>query len=162
MLVCGALLVGVVAGPAGATTSAPSATNNVRGLYGDTKDDGRCPPNPGEFEGQQQHQPLVGLTKTRFGPALLKLDLCQIFTGALGGRSLGGTFSLTTFAGTLRGRVDHGIIGFGAMDHITAALVVERGSFLLSRVRGSMEFETRLPRDTRAFDGTLTTSLNHV
>jgi hypothetical protein len=164
-LVCGALLVGAVAGPASAVsaaTNAPPATTNVRGLYGDAKVDGTCPPNEPELGGIQEHQQLVALAHTRFGPGLLKLDFCQVFEGALGGRRLTGTFSLITFVGTLRGHVDRGLIGFGAMDHITASLVVDRGTFLLTRIRGSLEFETRLPRDTRVFDGTLTTSLHRV
>ncbi len=91
----------------------------------------------------------------------MRLDLCYIFVGAIGGESLGGSFSLTTFAGTLRGHVD-GTVGFGETDHITTTLTVDHGSFLVSRLRGTLGFETSLPRDSRTFTGTLTTSLHRT
>lgn len=156
--VCGALLLVGGADAAGATSTGPTPTGNVRGVFGAVKDDGRCPVNP-EFGGNEQHQQLAGLASTRFGPALLKLDLCYIFVGAIGGEELGGTFSLATLAGTLHGHVD-GTVGFGATDHVTTTLTVERGSFLLSRIRGTLAFETSLPRESRVFTGTLTTSLH--
>jgi hypothetical protein len=160
VLVCGALLVGVTASPADATTST-APTTNVRGLYGDAKDDGRCPAHDGALFGRQQHRELVALAKTRFGPGLLKLDLCETSNGAMGGRGLGGTFSLTTFVGTLRGTVS-GTLAFGAALRIRATLTVERGSFLLARLRGTLDFQTALPLESRVFDGTLTTSLHRV
>jgi hypothetical protein len=158
VLVCSALIATVgFAGTAGATTPIPShAAPFVQGHDEDLGQDPTCPRAEGFEEYVNDRQVITGIVKTRIGPARLKLDLCRIFSGALGGISVQGTFTLTTFAGTLRGAAN-GANGFGAHDYYNITLTVERGSFLLKHVTGTLDFHADvLP----GFPGTLTSNLS--
>jgi hypothetical protein len=101
-------------------------------------------------------QLITGVVKTRIGPARLKLNLCRVFSGAMGGIGVLGTFTLTTLAGTLEGEAS-GANGFWNPDYYNVALTVERGSFLLKNVTGTLQFHADvLP----GFPGTLTSDLS--
>jgi hypothetical protein len=157
-LVCSALMVVAVAAPAGATgTASHVAPVNGRATY--LQPDGSCPPNPDYPTDPGYRERIVALTRTRVGPALLQVNVCYIFVGANGGQRLHGSFSLVTFAGTLRGTAD-GTIGYGATDHYTLTLTVERASFFLAHVRGTMTLEGDVGRDGPAFTGMLTSDLH--
>jgi hypothetical protein len=122
-----------------------------------------CPPNPygyGDGSPEGSYQRIVGVAKTRIGPARFQADVCFVFVGALGGEELHGTFVLQTIAGTLRG-VAHGIVGFGEPDHYALTLDVGHGSFLLRNVRGSLTFDTLdAGRDGKDLTGTLTSDVH--
>jgi hypothetical protein len=122
-----------------------------------------CPPNPygyGDGSSDGTYQRIVGIARTRLGPARFQADVCFVFVGALGGEELSGTFALKTIAGTLSGTA-HGIVGFADPDHYALTLDVARGSLLLHRVRGSLTFDTYdAGRDGKDLTGTLTSDLH--
>ncbi len=158
VLMCSALLATVgFANPAGATsTPIPSHDASFQGRNVDLGQDSTCRKEEG-FEYYTNYRQLItGVVKTRIGPACLTLDLCRIFSGVLGGIAVEGTFTLKTFAGTLRGTA-LGANGFGAHDYYNIELTVERGSFLLTHVTGTLQFHAD---DLPGFPGTLTSNLS--
>jgi hypothetical protein len=157
-LMCSVLLVTASATTAGATATTTHVAT-VNGRVGPVHDDPTCPPNVDFPGGVEQSQKIVGLLRTRIGPAAVVADVCYIFVGAIGGERLHGSFSVLTFAGTLRGTAD-GTIGFGASDHYALTLTVEHGSWLLSHVRGTFALDGDVGRDSPAFTGTLTSDLH--
>jgi hypothetical protein len=62
-------------------------------------------------------------------------------------------------AGTLRGRAA-GTVGFGATDHYSLTLTVERATWFLANVRGTLHLEGDEGRDGPGFVGTLTSDLH--
>lgn len=157
-----ALVTGGVAGPASATgTPGTSPALSVRGIAGQPFSDPACPRDPEFPDGINQRQLLIGLVSSHIGPAGLKLDVCRVFVGAIGGMSIDGSFTLLTLAGTLRGHVQ-GTVGFSQSDNYNLVLTVERGSFLLSKVRGTLTFGASVTYvgDWNPFNGTLATDLH--
>jgi hypothetical protein len=156
-LLCSALVVAMAA-PASAT-GATAHTRPVTGTIQHLDPDGSCPPNA-EFPtdpGYRAH--ITARTWTRLGPAKVNVDLCFVFVGAIGGQALTGSFSLSTFAGTLRGTAE-GTVGYGATDHYSLTLTVNRGSWLLANVRGTLNLDGNEGRDGPGFAGTLTSDLH--
>jgi hypothetical protein len=154
----GSALVIAMATPASAT--GPRAhTTPVKGAIQHLDPDGSCPPNA-EFPtdpGYRAH--IAGRTWTRLGPAKVNVDLCFVFVGAIGGEELVGTFSVATLAGTLRGRAA-GTVGFGATDHYSLTLTVDRATWFLANVRGALNLDGDEGRDGPGFVGTLTSDLH--
>ncbi len=157
-----ALVTGLIAGPASASTTAPTGRAlAIRGVATQPVDDASCPRDAEFPEGTNQRQQLLGIAWTYIGPAGLKLDVCRIFVGAIGGESVRGSFVLVTLAGILRGRAE-GTVGFSQSDNFNLVLTVEHGSFLLSRVRGELTFTASVVPvgALNPFDGVLTTDLH--
>jgi hypothetical protein len=156
-LVCSALVV-AAATPASATGTTPHAAG-VTGTTEHLDPDGSCPPNA-DFPtdpGYRAH--IAGKTWTRFGPAKINVDLCFVFVGAIGGEELVGSFSVSTLAGTLRGTAA-GAVGFGATDHYSLTLTVNRATWFLANVRGTLKLDGDEGRDGPGFVGTLTSDLH--
>jgi hypothetical protein len=158
VLICTAALVAGTATTAGATTTT-SHTATVTGQATHLPPDGTCPPNPNAPAFPEYRINVVGRARTRVGPAKVTLRLCEISSSALGGEGLGGTFSIETFAGTLRGSVD-GTLGFEETDDYHVTLTVEHAGFLLTGVRGTIALAGNASRDDGSFTGTLTSNLH--
>ena len=62
----------------------------------------------------------------------------------MGGDGVAGTFTLRTRIGSLRGSVQ-GSVGYSSDEDYTLVLTVERGTFLLSRVTGTLNFDRSSP-----------------
>jgi hypothetical protein len=151
---------------AGSVTSAgaTSTTSHAATIHGTATQlapDGSCPPNPDFPTDPGFRVQITGRAKTRVGPAKVSVPLCLIFVGANGGERVHGTFSIWTIAGRLRGTAD-GTVGFGAADHYSVALTVERAGFLLTGVRGTIQLEADASRDDGSLTGTLTSNLHRV
>jgi hypothetical protein len=156
-LVCSALVI-AMATPATATGTTTHAAP-VNGAIQHLDPDGSCPPNT-EFPtdpGYRAH--ISAKTLTRFGPAKVNVDLCFVFVGAIGGQELVGSFSLATFAGTLRGTAA-GTVGYGATDHYSLTLTVNRATWFLANVRGTLNLDGNEGRDVPGFVGSLTSDLH--
>ena len=78
--------------------------------------------------------------QSRLGSGRLSLDLCRIFSGALGGVDVQGSFVLATRLGRLRGTA-RGVISFSVPNAYRVVLTVQRGTFLLSHVTGTLNFD---------------------
>jgi hypothetical protein len=157
-LMCSLLLVAFTAPAAGATTTAPGHAAPFTAKAGPTNPDPTCPHAPDFTDGDNLRRHIVGVAKTRIGPAIIANNICYIFDGAMGGSRLEGTFSLVTIAGTLRGN-SSGVVGYGATDHYQLTLTVTSGTFLLSHVRGTITLDARSDLDRPVVTGTLTSSL---
>jgi hypothetical protein len=165
MLMCGALIAVMAPSASASTTTRPTVAAHAAPITADFVpfDGPPCPPNPygyGNGGPEGNYHRIVGIAKTRLGPARFQADVCFVFVGALGGEELRGTFVLKTFAGTLSGAA-HGTYGSGEPDHYGLTLDVDHGSFLLRNVRGSLVFDTYdAGRDGLDLTGTLTSDLH--
>ncbi len=144
LLVGGIALALVVAPTAAGATGATGATGANQptpmvAYVGPMVGDGTCPPNP-EFDAPDFHQVLLGVTWTQRGPAVLVIDLCYVFSGALGGASSTGTFWLSDRYGRLEGHTA-GVIAYGNPDRISQTLTVDRGTGRYSGVTGTIDFK---------------------
>lgn len=147
------------AGGAGATTTADRPVP-VRGVATELRPDPTCPHDPEFPQGTNERRQLVGLTRSPFGPAVLRMSICYVFVGALGGEAVDGTFTISTLAGSLRGHAQ-GSVGFGLTDDLHLVLDVEHGSFLLSRIGGSLALEAAITNaEHSTFTGTVTPDLH--
>lgn len=158
-LLCSALVT-LTAAPGSAITRsvatphpAPAAAKATR-----LPPDGSCDHNPDFPVDPGDREDIVGFVQTRVGPARIDLRLCYMFTGAIASRRLYGTFSITTFAGTVRGTAD------GAEEHTpyeydVLTLSVERGTWWLFNVRGTLHLEGS-QESSPGFVGTLTSDLH--
>jgi hypothetical protein len=120
--------------------------------------DGTCDDNPDFPKDQGDREDHAGIVWTRLGPARIDLRLCHMFTGAIASTRLYGAFSIRTYFGTLRGSVD------GAEEHTpyeypVLTLTVERGTWWLFNVRGTMHLEGQVGPQP-GFAGTLTSDLH--
>jgi hypothetical protein len=81
-----------------------------------------------------------------------------MFTGAIASRRLYGSFSIRTFAGTLRGSVEGGE-EHTPYEYAVLTLSVELGSWWLFNVRGTLHLEGQ-EGPQPGFAGTLTSDLH--
>jgi hypothetical protein len=156
-LVCGAL-VAVTAPSASATAPAPH-TATFSATVAKPPPDGSCEANPDFPKDPGYRLDVSGRFGSRFGPARITLRLCYMFTGAIASRRLYGSFSIATFAGTLRGRAE-GWSEQGQTESTGLTLSVERGTWWLANVRGDLHYLGTFRLDRPGLDATLTSDLH--
>ncbi len=145
-----------------AASAAPSATATFTGTAAAPVLDPTCPRDPNYTWAENYRQQLSGIVRSRVGSGRLSFDICRIFAGALGGIGIQGTFTLATRLGTLRGTAS-GVIAFDVPNEYRFVLTVARGTFLLSHVTGTLDFDATESVDTPGpLTGTVTPHLSLV
>jgi len=141
-----------------ATSLSPAAAATARqlpgtatGVAGPILNDGTCPMNP-EFPNiLEPHQHFHAAIATDHGPdAVLDVDVCHVFSGAMGGIDIEGSFVLAAPQGTLRGAA-RGVIGNGAAEFLGLTLTIVSGTRGLAHSGGQLFFQGCFP----SFDGPL-------
>lgn len=116
-------LVTVLAAPAGAVPLV-LLTGPVTGTVTVPAQDGTCPENPG-FPGVQEfHQQFSGLLAGRGPDSRVDVSACQVFTGAMGGINIEGTFTLRRPGAAVTSTMQ-GVIAFFAVDSFRMVLQVD-------------------------------------
>lgn len=156
-LMCSAL-VAVTTAPVSASTST-THTATFSATVAKPPPDGSCEVNPDYPKDPGYRLDVSGLVRSRFGPARITLRLCYMFTGAIASRRLYGSFSIATFAGTLRGSAE-GWSEEMQTQHSGLTLTVERGSWWLANVRGTLQYGAVERLDRPGLDATLTSDLH--
>lgn len=108
--------------------------------------DPTCPSDPEFPNGNGPRRLLIGVVQGFGGRSVLRMNLCYVFIGALGGQRIIGRFDLVGRHGTLRGPVN-GTVGFSQSDQFRLVLRVERGTGHLEHLRGTLAFAGGAGRD---------------
>jgi hypothetical protein len=168
-----AVVFGVVIATAGLTTATAAGASGFGGPNAPTTAaftgtaqspvlDPSCPRDPNFTSDVNFRQQISGRVQSRIGSGRLSLDLCRIFSGAIGGVDVQGSFTLATRIGTLRGTA-RGVISFSVPNEYRVVLTVQRGTFLLSHVTGTLNFDATESRDSPGpLTGTVTPHLTLV
>lgn len=164
-LVCSMVLVtagvttATAAGASGFGSS--SATATFTGAATQLVADPSCPRDPNYLWAVNYREQLSGVVRSRLGSGRLSFDICRIFSGALGGTAIEGSFTLATRIGTLRGTAT-GVIAFDVPNTYRFVLTVQRGTFLLSHMTGTLNFDATESVDSPGITGTVTSNLSLV
>jgi hypothetical protein len=149
----GVMLVPVALG--GTASATVSSSAQVVGVVQGRGVDGTCPPwKPyvGDPVYTGYHDRYVGVVKSRGVVAVLTVDVCSLFVGALGGEELRGSFTLASRAGWLSGEAE-GTIGFaGRTNDLYLVLTAGHGTRAFGHASGSATLV-----GISTFDGTFTT-----
>lgn len=98
-------------------TGAVSGTSTFAGM------DGYCPMNPDPFGGvEENHRHVSGVVATHPGEQL-EIDACEIFSGALGGVEVEGSFTLSSARGSASGTM-RGVVQFQGRDRLDWTLTI--------------------------------------